>query len=169
MSRISMRELAAAITKIRAMDMKQKEAFVDELVREQPHMFASFLVQQQMGVSFEKMEFLLEILLICYQAMRESGKRWPLITEDEQDRQMSRYVAAVKFGENLSPALSDRAMQQYIAAHPEQPLLAFVTSELAAWLGRITPEDTDNYVMLAATNLVNCIAFVPMPTATAKS
>lgn len=164
-----MAELAAAVNKIRAMDMKQKEAFVDELVRDQPHMFASFLVQHQMGVSYEKMEFLLEILLICFQAMRESGKRWPLITEDEQDKQMTRYVAAVKFGERLSPALSDRALQKYIAAHPEQPLLAFVMSEMAAWLGRVTPEETDKYIMLTAANLVNCIAFVPMPAATSKA
>lgn len=164
-----MAELAAAINKIRAMDMKQKEAFADELVRDQPHMFASFLVQHQMGVSHEKMEFLLEILFICYQAMRESGKRWPLITEDEQDKQMERYIAAVKSGENLSPEHSDRALKKYISAHPEQPLLAYVMTETAAWLGRVVPEETDKYIILTAVNLVNCIAYVPMSATTSQS
>jgi len=31
------------------------------------------------------------------------------------------------------------------------------------WLQRIVAEETDKYVMLTAANLVNCIAFVPMP------
>lgn len=163
MSRISLQALSIAIQKIRAMNMAQKEQLVDELFQEQPNMFGSFLVQKQMGVSFEKMEFLLEILLICFQAMKESGLTWPLITEDEQGKQLARYVATVKFGEDLSSSLQDLAMKQYIESHPEQYLLAFVTAETKDWLSRIVPEKTDNYVMLAAANFVNCIAFVPMP------
>jgi hypothetical protein len=163
MSRISLQAVTRAIQKIRAMSMAQKEQIVDELFRKQPNMFGSFLVQKQMGVSVEKMEFLLEILLICFQAMKESGLNWPLITEDEQDKQLARYVAAVKFGEDLSPSLKDIALKQYIESHPEQYLLAFVTKEMKDWLNRIVPEGTDNYVMLAAANFVNCIAFVPMP------
>ncbi|WP_426177548.1 hypothetical protein [Massilia sp. TWR1-2-2] len=161
--------LVSAIKKIRAMDMGQKEQLADELFRQQPNMFGSFLVQKQMGVSLEKMEFLLEILFICFQCMKESGLIWPLITEDEQDKQLARYVATVKFGEDLSPTLQDHAMKQYIENHPEQYLLAFVTVETKDWLSRIVPEDTDRYVMLAAVNLVNCIAFVPMPPSTAKA
>lgn len=143
--------------------MGQKEQLVDELYKEQPNMLGSFLVQKQMGVSFEKMEFLLEIMLICFQAMKESGLTWPLITEDEQDKQLARYVATVKFGEDLSSPLQNLAMKQYIESHPEQYLLAFVTVETKDWLSRILPEKTDNFVMLAAANFVNCIAFVPMP------
>ena len=163
MSRISPQALALAIQKVRAMSMGQKEQVLDELFREQPSMLGSFLVQKQMGVSFEKMEFLLDILLICFQAMKESGSTWPLITEDDQDKQLARYVAAVKFGEDLSASLQDLAMKQYIESHPEQYLLAFVTVETKDWLSRIVPEETDKFVILAAANLVNCIAFVPMP------
>ena len=143
--------------------MLQKEQLVDEVFRQQPNMLGSFLVQKQMGVSLEKMEFLLDILLICFQAMKESGLTWPLITEDEQDKQLGRYVAAVKFGEDLSPSLQDRVMKQYIAAHPEQHLFAFVTAEIRDWLSRIVPDAADKYLMLAAANFVNCIAFAPMP------
>lgn len=163
MSRISHQALALAIQKVRAMSMGQKEQILDELFREQPSMLGSFLVQKQMGVSFEKMEFLLDILLICFQAMKESGLTWPLITEDDQDKQLARYVATVKFGEDLSASLQDLAMKQYIESHPEQYLLAFVTVETKDWLSRILPEETDKFVILAAANLVNCIAFVPMP------
>jgi hypothetical protein len=50
------------------------------------------LVQKQLGVTLEKMDFLVDIVLICFEAMKESGLTWPLITEDEQDRQMARFV-----------------------------------------------------------------------------
>ena len=168
MSRISMSILVSAIKKVRAMDIGQKEQLADELFRQQPNMFGSVLVQQQMGVSLEKMEFSLEILFICFQCMKESGLVWPLITEAEQDKQLARYVATVKFGEGLSPKLQDRGMKQYLESHPEQYLLAFVTAETNGWIGRIFSEDTDHHVMLAAINLVNCIAFVPMPPSAVK-
>lgn len=163
MSRISAQALALAIQKVRAMNLGQKEQLADAIHLEQPNLLACVLVQKQLGVSLEKMEFLIDILLICFQAMQESGIVWPLITEDEQDKQMTHYVASVKFGEDLSAPLQDLALKQYIDSHPEQFLLAFVTVEIKNWLSRIPPESTDKYVMLAAVNFVNCIAFVPLP------
>ncbi|MFH1602572.1 MAG: hypothetical protein ABIH03_01550 [Pseudomonadota bacterium] len=162
MSRISLKALAKAITVVRATDVKQKERFADEIFRAQPHLLASFVVQKRMGVSLEKMNFLFDLLFICFQAMKESGLTWPIITEDEQDRQMVRYVASVKFGDDLGKSLRDKAMRQYIEDHPEKELLAYVVAETANWLKRIVPEETDKYVMLAAANFVNCIAFVPI-------
>jgi hypothetical protein len=85
--RISLQALGDAIIKVRAMTRAQKEQLADDMFQVQPNMFGSFLVQNQLGVSPEKMEFLLEILFVCFQAMKESGLQWPLITEDEQDRQ----------------------------------------------------------------------------------
>jgi hypothetical protein len=161
--RISRQAVVNAIIKVQAMTRAQKEQLVDELFRVQPHMFGSFLVQKQLGVSYEKMEFLLEMLFTCFQAMKESGLNWPLISEDEQERQMARYTATVKFSEDLSTDLQERAMQQYVESHPEKELLAYVFTESVNWLKRVTPEESDKYVMLAAANFVNCIAFVPLP------
>ena len=110
------------------MDLTQKEQLADDLARAQPHLFASFLVQQRLGVSLAKMDFLLDILLIGFQAMKESGQIWPLITEDEQDRQMARLVATVRFGDDLPRSLRGYALRQYIETHPEKDLLAFVRS-----------------------------------------
>jgi hypothetical protein len=45
-------------------------------------------------------------------------------------------------------------MTQYLKAHPEKTLLAFVTDEINRWLADIAPEATENYVMLAAMNFV---------------
>lgn len=64
-------------------------------------MFGTALVQQRLGVSFEKMAFLLGLLLVCFHAMKESGLASPLITEAELDRQLQRYTAIVSFSANL--------------------------------------------------------------------
>lgn len=163
MMRISRSALVQAITVVRAMDMTQKERLADELFRTQPHLFGTFLVQTRLGVSLEKMEFLLDVLFVCFQAMKESGLAWPLITEDELDRQSTRFVAIAKFSADLIESLRNQSMTQYIEDHPEKELLSYVQVETMKWLARIVPEESDKYVMLAAWNIVNCIAFVPIP------
>lgn len=162
MSRISFDALARAIATVRAMDVKQKEQLADELFHVQPNLFGIFLVQTRLGVSFEKMEFLLDLLFVCFQAMKESSLPWPLITEDDLDLQSKRFSAIVTFGDDLNENLRNLSMRQYIEAHPEKELLAYVQVETANWLDRIVPEESDKYVMLAAWNFVNCIAFVSM-------
>ena len=57
-------------------------------------------------------------------------------------------------------------MQLYVEDHPEKELLAYVQAQTAIWMNRIVPEETDKYVMMAAANFVNCIAFVPIDTLT---
>ena len=109
MSRITVDNLAAAIRKVRAMSLKEKEALADEIHRRQPHMLASCLVQSRLGVEPAAVEFLLNILLVCYQSMKESGFQWPVITEDEQERQMQRWIGAVQFSENALGSAADGA------------------------------------------------------------
>ncbi len=164
MSRISRNAIVQAITKVRTMDAKQKEGLADEVFRAQPHLFGSFLVQTRLGVSLEKMEFLLDILLLSFQATKESGLAWPLITEDDLDYQSQRFVAIAKFDEDLSKSLRNQSMRQYVENYPEKELLAYMQVEMTNWLKRIVSEESDKYVMLAAWNIVNCIAFVPMTT-----
>jgi hypothetical protein len=162
MSRITRCALSRAVARVRAMDETQKDQLADQLFRAQPHVVASLLVQKQLGVSLEKMDFLVDILLTCFQAMKESGVIWPLITEQEQERQMGRFVATVHFGDDLPGSFRDRALKQYIEAHPESELLAFVNVETADWLQRVVPDESDKYVVMAAFNFVNCIALAPM-------
>lgn len=162
MSRISPDSLVRAIAMVRTMDMARKEQLGDEIFRAQPHLFGSFLVQKRMGVNLVKMDFLLEILFICFKAMQESGLTWPVITEDDLELQLRRYMAIVKFGDDLNETMQLQSTQQYIADHPEKYLFAFVATELAAWLQRIVPEESDKYVMMAAMNMVNCIAYADL-------
>jgi hypothetical protein len=106
------------------------------------------------------MEFLLNMLFVCYLAMMETGLKWPTITDNDVDACMTRYVQSVKFGMDLAPTESHELVLQFIEGHPEQALLAYVQVETANWLKRVTPEDADRYVMLAAANIVNCIGYV---------
>ena len=169
MSRITVDNLAAAIRKVRSMSLKEKEALAEEIHRRQPHMLASCLVQSRLGVEPAAVEFLLNILLVCYQSMKESGLQWPIITEDEQERQMQRWIGAVQFSEHAMGSAADGAREQYASQHPEQPLLAFVVSETSQWLREISERNaeaqSDKFVMMASMNLVNCIAGSPVSSA----
>lgn len=160
-----MEALVDAIDIIRAMGVAQKAQLGDELFQTQPNLLGSVIVLQRMGISLAKIEVALELLFVCYQSMKQSGLRWPMITEADLDKQMGRHVAIVQFDEGLSPVQRQRALTQYLDVHPEKPLLAYVTGELNKWLAEIEPEATDNYVMLACINLVNCIAFTTIPKA----
>ncbi len=163
MSRISQNALVSAIKVLQGMDMQQKALLADEIFREQPNMLGSVLVLPQLGVSLKKIEFALEILLVCFKAMKTSGLVWPIISEDDLDRQSRRFTAIIHFAGDLNERLREDSMQQYIASHPEKELLAYVQSESAKWTARIVPEETDKYVMLAVWNMVNCLAFVVLP------
>jgi len=162
MSRISQAAVAKAVCKVRAMDIKQKERLADEVFLEQPNMLAAVLVLTRFGVSMAKLDFVIDLLLICFQSMKESGLAWPVISEEEQERQMQRYVATVKFSEDLSPALKDQTVRQYIDNHPEKALLAYVQTEVMQWMTRVVAEESDKFAMIAAITLVNCIAYVPI-------
>ena len=162
MTRISQQVMVRAISTIQSMNRVQKEQLADELFLRQPYLLGTVFVQPKFGVSLEKIEFLLNILFVCWQAMRESGLCWPLITEDDLDRESKRFSAISQFGLGLSKALQECSMQQYIEDHPEKQLLAYVQMETAKWLARIAPEESDKYVILASWQIVNCIAFVPL-------
>ena len=163
MSRISQNALVSAIKALQGMDMQQKSLLADEIFREQPNLLGSVLVLPQLGVSMQKVEFALEILFVCFKAMKASGWVWPIISEDELDLQSRRFTTIIQFADDLNERLRDVSMQQYLASHPEKELLAYVQSESANWSARIVPEETDKYVMLAALNMVNCLAFVVLP------
>ena len=76
--------------------------------------------------------------------MKESGLDWPLITEDAQDRQMARMVGAARFSEDFAdPTLGAAARDQFLATHPEEPLLAFVLREINVWLQELASRNVE--------------------------
>jgi hypothetical protein len=162
-SRISVEQLATAISKVRSMDLAAKRVLTQEIFATQPNLLASCVVQQRFGVAEHAVEFLLSILLVCFQAMKESGEDWPLIREEEQERQLARLHDTIAFYYDLTePALANAARAQYVMNHPEAPLFAYVLRESTLWLKELAERgkenESDKFVMMAAINLVNCIA-----------
>jgi|HubBroStandDraft_4_1064222.scaffolds.fasta_scaffold257757_2 hypothetical protein len=161
--RISVEHVAAAVRRLKTLTLAQKTSLIDEIHIKQPNMLASCVVQAKFGAEEQTVEFLLNILLTCYLAMAESGYEWPLITDVEQEHQLEHMVGSVRFSEELAdPAASDAARAQYIGNHPEPALLALVIHECNAWLldlaRRRAEKESDKFVLMAAVNLVNCIA-----------
>ena len=161
--RISLEHIATALRKVQSMDLPHKTTLIDEIYLRQPNLLASCVVRGKLGADEQTVELLLNILLVCYLAMQESGYEWPLITEAEQAQQLGRTVGAVLFSEELTdPIAAAAARAQYMATYSEQPLLAWVLSQCTQWLHdlarRNAEKESDKFVMMASINLVNCIA-----------
>jgi hypothetical protein len=165
---VSINHLVTAIKKVQAMTMADQVALGDEIYAKQPHLLAACLALPGLGVDINTVERPLQILFVCYQAMKESGLQWPMISENEQERQLKRLSGAALFSESIADAAAaDEARRQYITSHPEQPLLAYVMRESNQWLldlaRRNVESESDKYVMMVSINLVNCIAYASIP------
>lgn len=155
---ISQVVLAQAAVAVGRMSHGEREQLADEIYLQQPNLLASVVVQHQMGASLPQLEDLLNILLVAYQAMKMSGHHWPVISEDTQDLCLQRLTGKARFIEGLDAESIQRAVRQQIEHHSEPYLLAFVFGQLREHdlLGIRT--DVEKYLVLAALNLVECIA-----------
>lgn len=163
--RISIDHLAAAVKKIEAMTLAEKSALIDEIHEQQPNLLASCLVQPRLGVTLEKLEFLLHVLMVCFQAMKETGRHWPVICENLQEQQLERLVGSILFSEDIAdPLIANQARAQYLADHPESSLFTYVVNQCQSWLIELARDgqeaESDKFVMLAAVNIPNCLAHV---------
>jgi hypothetical protein len=120
MSRISLEHLSAAIRKVQAMSLPQKADLTDEIFAHQPNLLAAVLVQHRLGVSYAKMDILIDILLVCYRAMKETGLTWPLISEEDQEYQMTRSTAIIQSFEKLDADSQTQFTGQFIDEFPER-------------------------------------------------
>ncbi|PCI46016.1 MAG: hypothetical protein COB51_08150 [Moraxellaceae bacterium] len=140
------------------MSLKEKEVILDEIYVEQPNLLGSVVVLNQMGSTLEQMEVLLNILLVAYLALNESGIKIAEVTESEQERELSRFVGHVKFTEGLSSSSELTAIQQYIESHEEKTLLAYVYKEMLESGFHDLKYESSKYLIIAGFNIVNCIS-----------
>ena len=100
MPSISGRLLADAVLRVQRMSFNERDRLVDEIHDRQPNLFFTVLVLQRYGASFEQIEVVPNLLFVFCEAMRISGRAWPVISED--------------------------APGAVPASHPEQQLLAYI-------------------------------------------
>ena len=106
----------------------------------------------------EQIEVVLNLLLVFYEAMKSSGNGWPVISEEVQERCLARIAGRVRFIEGLTPQLQTQATLDAVGDHSESQLLAYVYGKFKenGLLGIKT--EAEKMLMLAALNLVECIA-----------
>ena len=86
----------------------EQPALADEIFQQQQNMLTSCLVKQELGVVNGGLEHTTDMPLVCFQSMKESGFEWPVISEDEQERQLNRMMATMQLSKNLAkPGLPD--------------------------------------------------------------
>src|ERR1700733_12004374 len=101
MSRISQSVLLGAIKVVQEMTADEELRLADEIFSSQPNLLGAVLALRGLGVPAAKQECALEMLLLCFQAIKESGLTWPLITVIEQENQMQRHTALLRFYESF--------------------------------------------------------------------
>ena len=73
---------------------------------------------------------------------------------------MQRLTARARFNEGLSGDLANQVVQQFCDEHPERYLLAFVYGYLGDHDLLRVRTDAEKFLLLAALNLVECLADV---------
>ncbi len=140
------------------MSFNERERLADEIHAQQPNLFFSVLVLQRYGVTLEQMEVVLNLLFVFYE--RDEDQRQGLAghLEDVQERGLKRISGRARFIEGLTPQQQHQAMADAIADHPEKQILAYVFGKLRehGLLGIET--EAEKMILLAAVNLVECIA-----------
>lgn len=135
--------MVQAAIDVRRMSPAQKVHLADEIFLQQPNLLASILVLQRMGVGMVELEVPVHILLVTFQAMKLSGRVWPVVTEDIQEGCMQRLTARARFNEGLPADLANKVVKQFCDEHAERYLLAFVYGYLGAcWPYAPTPRSS---------------------------
>jgi hypothetical protein len=140
------------------MSIKEKEQICDTLYATQPNLLTSVLAQASLGASMETVDVLLNILIVFHLAIEKSGQLLATVSEAEQEHQLQRFTAIVRFTEGLDERSFAQSIQQTMAYKREKILLTYVldTIQRAGLFDR--SRENAKYPMLAALNLVNCIA-----------
>jgi hypothetical protein len=107
-----------------------------------------------------QLEVPIHVLLVAFQAVKHCGHAVPTISEDVQETCLRRLTATMKFTEGVPPALVEQMITKSCVDHPERYLLAFVYGHLDQHDLLRVRNDAEKFLLLAALNLVECIAYV---------
>ena len=154
------KQISEAQTTVNKMGLSEKIALCDEIRRVQPILLASVLVQGKFGTSNEELDYLIELLLVCYKSAKVAGLTLREITEADQELGLARVGGRAKFLEGLSSEMATKAYQDQIETHPETHLLSYVVEKIKSHRVSKIETDSDKYFVMAALNLVETITYV---------
>jgi len=158
MASISSQNLLDAVLRVEHMSFEARARLADDVHARQPNLLYSVIVLHRFGATVAQIEVVLNLLLVFHEAMRTSGRDWPVVSEDVQDRCLKRVSARARFIEGLSPPLQAHAVADAVGDYPEQQLLAYVLGKLKESDLLAIKTEAEKMLMLVALNLVECIA-----------
>jgi hypothetical protein len=103
-------------------------------------------------------DILLNILIVLYLAIEESGQVLAIVSEADQERELRRFTATTQFTKGLGSDALAQSIEQTTAYRREKFLFAYVVNILQRTGLTHLPNETSKYPILVAINLVNCIA-----------
>ena len=103
-------------------------------------------------------DILLNILIVLYLAIAESGQVLAIVSEADQERELQHFTAAVRFTEVLGSDALAQSIEQTTPYRREKFLFAYVVDILQRAGLTDLRNETSKYPILVAINLVNCIA-----------
>ena len=106
----------------------------------------------------QTVDVLLDILIVLTLAVDNSGQSLATVTEADQERELQRLVARVRFSKGLDASSMVQSIQQTTAYRRESLLLAYVFDAIKRTGLTDIKDEAAKYPILSALNLVNCIA-----------
>ena len=154
---VGVAHLAAAITTAASMGIREKECVCDRtLLRNQPSGLG--VGAGSLGVSMPTIDILLNILIVLYLAIESSGQVLAIVSEADQERELQRFTAAIRFTEGLGSDELAQSIKQTTPYRREKFLFAYVVDILQRTGLTDLRNETSKYPILVAINLINCIA-----------
>jgi hypothetical protein len=157
MSRILEGHITAAERKLAGLTRARLEARVAMLFREQPHLLSFIAALSEFGVSQSGIQFLYRLLTVCHQAMKESGGRWPVISERRTQAAL-RLLRAVENQDRSLRATQLAAVSNDDTAHTERFLRSYVGKSVDGFLTRSRGQEQMGCLAEAALQIVDSIA-----------
>ena len=157
MTTITHDHLFRAIQIASNMSIKDKEVVCDEIFIEQPNLLSSVLVQAQMGNTLEEVDVLLEILIVLYLALKESGEKIEKISEEEQAHELSVYAEVIIFTEGMDACTVVSSFNQYFENQDDRMLFEYVVGKMKDARLFENQKECSKYLLMAGMNLINCI------------
>lgn len=158
MGAISSRILGDAALLLEFMSFAERERLADEVHDRQPNLFHSVLVLQRHGATRDHIEVVLSVLLVFYEAMRIACGRWPVISEEVQERCLRKLKERASSIDGLSWQLQAEAAGNSADDHREQQLIAYVYSKFKERGLLCDNAEAGRLLLLTALHLVECIA-----------
>ena len=160
MNRILPNHIAVAQSTVASMSADRKLKLVDEIFASQPNLLASVLALGVQKPPDKRVDVVLHILLVCFEAVRASGIELSTVSEVVQEDSLARIVARIGAIEGLSPARRSLIIERQLADHDEPFLLSLVLVELRENGLMGSNSDEEKRLVLTALNLAESIAHV---------